>query len=202
VIAPTSLVRALALAALLAIPQGAAAQSLSSTSLNECWGIGIASGVSSVSSGSAATFGAAVRWDVSPRVGIEAGSSWINLSGRDDAVAVAIAAEINLTRRRAVMPFVRGGVGAYVMTVGAAADAPEFYARRLRGMTARSQYTFTDPSLVVGSGVNLRVSRQIDLRPMVDLVTVVRDGRTHRVTTATVQLAYRFETARITPVRR
>jgi hypothetical protein len=61
--------------------------------------------------------------------------------------------------------------------------------------------TFTDPTVVGGGGISIFVNRHFALRPDVEAVFVLRDGRTHVVTTAALHAVYHFESHPVTPVR-
>jgi hypothetical protein len=58
---------------------------------------------------------------------------------------------------------------------------------------------FMDPSVVIGGGANLFVSRHYAIRPAVDATIVMRDGHTQTVTSAVVHVTYHFEDHPVTP---
>jgi hypothetical protein len=189
----------LTLAAVAATARPASAQAVN---WNENWVLGVSTGAASASSETGATLGAAVNWGLSSRVGLEASSTWLSRRGANEAVAVAITSQVVVWRREPVSAFARGGVGAFVMTLDtSSADIPEFYRNRIASLPAGSTRAFTDPSLVIGAGVDLRASRHLHVRPSIDFVTVLRDRRTMTVTMAAIQVAYHFESHRITPER-
>jgi hypothetical protein len=179
--------------------QPAQAQGISTW--NRDWVVGASAGAASLPSDTTLALGAAVNWGLTPRIGIEASSTWLRRPGTDEAVAVAITSQVAVWRREAVTAFARGGVGAFVMTLNTGDEIPEFYRARMASLPPGSTRAFTDPSVVIGAGVDLRMSRHLHLRPTVDFVTAVRDRRTMTVMMTAVQVAYHFETHRITPQR-
>jgi hypothetical protein len=180
----------------------AAAQTSPASFWQQCWILSGSAGIASTASESSPLLGAAVSWHLTPRFGVEAGSAWLNPSHRQDAVAAAIAAQIMVTRPRRVTPFVRGGVGAYVMTVDPSdVNVPEFYRRRLAAGSRFTTRTFTDPSVVLGVGLDLKTSERFHVRPVFDVITVVRDGQSMTVMSGSVQVSYHLEMGRVTPAK-
>jgi len=179
--------------------QPAQAQGISTWNRN--WVIGASAGAASLSSDTQPTLGAAVNWGLTPRIGIEASSTWMRRPAADEALSVAMTSQVAVWRRESLTAFARAGVGAFVMTLNTNDDIPEFYRTRMAALPSRSTRAFTDPSVVIGAGVDVRMSRHVHLRPSADVVTVVRDRRTMTVIMTAVQVAYHFETHRITPAR-
>jgi hypothetical protein len=191
-----------AAALLLVATYPAAAQTSSASPWQQCWILSASAGIASTPQESSPLLGAAVSWHVTPRLGVEAGTAWVNPSHREDAVAAAIVAQIMVTRPRRVTPFVRGGVGAYVMTVDpAGANAPEFYRRRLATGSRFTTRTFTDPSVVLGVGLDLRSGERFHVRPVFDVITVLRDRQSMTVMSGSVQVSYHIEMGRVTPAK-
>ncbi len=62
--------------------------------------------------------------------------------------------------------------------------------------------TFTDPSFILGGGMNIFVTRHIAIRPDVEAMIVRRDSHNYVVTAVVVHIAYHFENHPITPTRR
>ena len=183
--------------------RSAAAQTQVAPPWTQCWILSASGGVASAASESGPLIGAAVSWDLTHRFGVEASSSWMNWGQDTTGAAVAITARIMVTDRRSVTPFVQGGIGAFVMTVDpSGSDVPDFYRRRLTPGSQFQKRTFTDPSAVIGLGVDVRASNRMSVRPVVDLTTVVRDGNTATVVTGRVEFAYYLQLPRITPTRR
>jgi hypothetical protein len=82
------------------------------------------------------------------------------------------------------------------------ASVPEFYRERMTSpLGAGTGQTFTDPTFVAGGGVNVILNRHFALRPDAGVTVVVRGGRTHVVTTVTLQGVFHFESHPVTPSR-
>jgi hypothetical protein len=153
-------------------------------------------GVASADSRSGALAGGAAGWEITPRVGLEGSVAWFDRSGGSEAFAAAFTAHANLLGPAIVVPFVRGGVGMYRATFDRGRDdIPEFYRQRLGPGTSPigTFHTFTDPSLVVGGGVNLFTTRHWVISPEVETILLRRHSRTHAVTSITAHVAYHFE---------
>jgi len=164
----------------------------------------IFAGVASSASRTRSVVGGGVGWEVTPWVGLEGRFAWQDRARDEDAFAAELGAHVNLLSERPVVPFVKGGVGLYRASFGRVLDdIPEFYRRRLAppDPALRARQTFTDPSLVVGDGVNVYVSRHVAIRPEIEAIAIRRDGRGHVVTAVTIHLAYHFEEHPITPSR-
>jgi hypothetical protein len=128
--------------------------------------------------------------------------AWFDRGSTADAFSAALTAHVNLLTPRSVVPFVAGGVGLYRASFDAVDDSmPDFYRRRLDSDSGTTR-TFTDPSFVVGGGVNVFTSRHWSIRPSVDATIVFRDSESYVVTVAAVGVAYHFEDHPITPARR
>jgi hypothetical protein len=167
---------------------------------------GLFGGVASASSDSGLVLGSAAGWEVTRWVGIEGSVAWLDRRGSGEAFAATLAAHANLTSRRPIVPFVKGEIGLYRMTAGPGLeDIPEFYRRRLGpgdpSMTGVGSQTFTDPSVVLGGGVNVFATRHLAIRPELTAAIVQRQGRSHVVTAVVMQIAYHFEEHAITPGR-
>jgi hypothetical protein len=76
---------------------------------------------------------------------------------------------------------------------------PGFYGRRTTSAQAGTLARFTDPTVIVGGGVNTFVSRHWALRPEVQETAVLRDARSYWMTTFAFHVAYHFEDHPITP---
>jgi hypothetical protein len=83
------------------------------------------------------------------------------------------------------VPFVAAGVGLYRLAAGAGSSAT---------------VTSTDPSFVFGGGVSFYLTRQIALRPDVEIM-LVRGAPRRTVGAAMLRLVYHFEDRPITPAR-
>jgi hypothetical protein len=153
-------------------------------------------GVATADSRSGALAGGAAGWEITPRLGLEGSVAWFDRSGGSEAFAAAVTAHANLLGPAIVVPFVKGGVGMYRATFGQERDdIPDFYRRRLGpGAPSPGRYhTFTDPSLVVGGGVNLFTTRHWVISPEIESIILRQQSRTHVVTSVTAHVAYHFE---------
>lgn len=168
------------------------------TTLNGFAGVGIDP------TASGPVIGGAVGWEVTPRLAIEGSGSWFDFGSDRTAFAGALKVRTRLYGRRAVDPFVQGGVGLYRASFAAAAtEIPAFYRHRIGGPRTLQDVgaTFTDPPLVAGGGVNIFVNRHLSIRPDVDAAIVLRNRRSHVVTTVAVHAVYHFEDHPVTPRR-
>ena len=151
-----------------------------------------------------AAAGMGLGWEVLPWFAVEGSGSWLD-RGHASAFAAAMKGQFGLLKgRRPIVPFLEGGVGLYRLSfTGDEPAVPEFYRRRMvaRLGAAGHSTTFTDPTLVAGGGVALFLNRHVSLRPAIETAFVMRDSRTHPVTTAAVRLTYHFEDHPITPSR-
>jgi hypothetical protein len=78
---------------------------------------------------------------------------------------------------------------------------PAFYRHRMMATsgTVRTAVTFTDPTMVVGGGVNVFFTGHAALRPEIQARIVAADSRTHVVTAFLMRVTYHIENH---PVRR
>jgi hypothetical protein len=161
--------------------------------------LSVFAGAASASSDTGPVAGGAVGWEITPWVAVEGSGSWLDRRRGADAFAADLKALVNLTRPHTVVPFLEGGIGMYRASFDMSrATFPEFYRRRL-GPDAenRQNLTFTDPSFILGGGVNLLVAPHVTIRPDVEAKIVRRDSQNHVVTALSVHLAYHFEDHRI-----
>ncbi len=195
-----------ALVMLAAVPDLAAAQvTPTAREFGRGTTISLVPGVASASSETGLVLGGAVGWELNPWAEIETDMTWMARRHGAAAFAAAITGQANLTARRAVVPFLRAGVGLYSASFDTAqAIPPDFYARRLGpgGLHQGPNYRFTDPSVVAGGGVTLFVNRHVSVRPEVQSTIARRASRNYVVTTLTVQLTYHFEEHHVTPTTR
>jgi hypothetical protein len=162
--------------------------------------------VASDSAGRGPMLGGAIGWEVTPKLAVEGSGAWLQFGEAASAFAGDLTVRMRLWGQRHVDPFVEGGVGLYRASYDArhSSDIPSFYRRRLRAdlpdlMAVR---TFTDPTLVVGTGLNLYLHRHLALRPDVGATIVMREGRRHVVTTVGMHAVVHFEDHPVTPRRR
>jgi hypothetical protein len=123
--------------------------------------------------------GGSVGWELWPNLAIEGSGYWFHRDSGDDAFAAALKAQVGLMAGRSAVPFLEAGVGLY----GTPLDS---------GMS-------TDPSFLFGGGVNVYLTRQIVLRPAVEIMVVRRASQTDVVPVAAISFAYHFEDHPITP---
>ena len=145
--------------------------------------------------------GGLIGYEVSPRLTIEGGGSWTDFGEGATAFAGAVKARVRLWGQRTVDPFVTGGVGFYRTSFDRTSQvAPGFYRRRLRTPPgAVGQISFTDPALVAGAGMNIFVTRHFAVRPDIETFIVLRDSRSHVVTSLSVHAVFHFESHPVTP---
>jgi hypothetical protein len=144
--------------------------------------------------------GGSIGWQMTPRFGLEGSGDWIGIGGSDDAFAASFTAHVSAAGGRGVRAIVLGGVGLYHASFGpASAEIPGFYGRRLGETHGLRGSSFTDPSVVLGFGVNAFLSRHWAIQPDVREILVMRNARTYPVTTVGLRIAYHFEDHPITP---
>jgi hypothetical protein len=152
------------------------------------------------------TIGGSARWELTPHLALEGAARWMDRVGQPAANAGEISIVYGLGGRRdSAVPYVLGGIGLQHRAFERGSDmphVPQFYRRRLRpASTLSERQSFTDPTVVVGLGVDVALARTVTLRPDVRTVFVVRGGRHDTVFVATVGLGYRFEHKPVTPSR-
>jgi hypothetical protein len=146
----------------------------------------------------------ATSWQTSHQLRISASLLWQNREGDNTGFGGDVGVEVTLVPERdRVRPFIRLGIGAYRATFhssldGAPVEAPDFYARRMdQGRTV-----FTDPSFVVGFGIDVPIARHLTMRPDARITWVVADGRAHPMAFVGLHLGYEIEHHPVTPSRR
>ncbi len=170
-------------------------------------GLAVTGGVTHADDHTRGVFGGAALWELTARLAVEGSGRWMDRGLASDAFAGNLAALIGLggTRETAV-PYVAVGVGLYRRSFdwSQAPDLdalPGFYRRRLGDGPGplSGRRSFTDPSLVFGTGVDIALSRNVVVRPDVRVLFVM-DGRRHdSVTVASVSVGYRFDHKPVTP---
>jgi hypothetical protein len=146
--------------------------------------------------------GGAVGWEVTPGLAIEGSGSWLEFGHGTKAFGGALKVRARLFGRRTVDPFLQAGIGMYRASFEPSAQkVPSFYGRRMRASmrTDGAPVTFTDPTVVAGGGVNIFVNRHLAIRPDVEATVVLRDRRSHVVTTVALHAVYHFESHPVTP---
>lgn len=161
-------------------------------------------GMASASSNRGPLAGGAAGWEITPWFGLDGSAAWLDRSGTAEAFTAALTARANLRGGRTAVPFIKGGIGLYRASFDSSPDVlPDFYRRRLGagGSALATSFTFTDPSFVIGGGVDVFRTRHIALHPEIQATVVTRQSRTYVVTTVTMHVAYHFEDHPITPAR-
>ena len=153
--------------------------------------------------GSGSLFGGSVGWDASPRIAIEGNAAWMQFDGKSDTFSAALKTRVNVVGSRRVIPFVSAGIGFYHASFEMGAPMPDFYASRVPpGSGKGASLTFNDPSVVLGGGVDVAITRIMRIRPDVDVSIVVRDSQTYTVPSFRLHLVFVFEDHPVTPARR
>ena len=165
--------------------------------------VNVFAGAARVSSETVPLAGGAVGWELTRWAGIEGSGSWLDQRGGANAFAADLKALVNLVAGHPVVPFVEGGIGLYRASFDPSRGMlPGFYHGRMAGNAlGLKRVTFTDPSFIVGGGVNLFVTRHVSIRPDAEAKFVRRDARGQVVIAVNVRLAYHFEDHPITPSR-
>lgn len=147
--------------------------------------------------------GAAIGWEITPAFAIEGSGYWLDRGSGADAFAAALKVQVGLMVPHRAVPFLAAGVGLYHASFGPTADpVPDFYRQRMPAATSPGvTSTFTDPSFVVGGGVNIFVTPQIAIRPDVESMIVRRDSQNYVVTAVAVHFTYHFEGHPVTRAR-
>jgi hypothetical protein len=125
---------------------------------------------------------------------IEGGGTWLAARQADDGFAAELKALVNVTRPNRVVPFVGAGIGLYRASFDTArGPLPDFYQRRLTGSPLTARPTFTDPSFVLGTGVDFFMGSHVSVRPDLSVRFVTRNSESYAVTLATMHVTYHFE---------
>lgn len=148
--------------------------------------------------------GGSVGWELVPWFGIEGNAAWLDRGAQLGAFAADVTAIVSLTRPGPVVPFVDSGIGLYHASFEPnMSDMPGFYRRRMTAMEGplRTSVAFTDPTVVVGGGVNVFVTGHAALRPEVQARVITGDSRTHTVTAFLLRVTYHLEDHPLTRTR-
>jgi hypothetical protein len=165
--------------------------------------VNVFAGAASASSETGGLAGGALGWEITRWVALEGSGSWLNRRNGAEAFAADLKALVNLTAARPVVPFVEGGIGLYRASFDSSRrPLPGFYQSRSTENAGHiSRMTFTDPSFIVGGGVNVFIARHLAIRPDVEAKVVRRNAQNYVVTAVSVHMAYHFEDHPITPSR-
>ena len=172
------------------------------------WGYGTAlsvfGGAASDSSHTGLTGGGTVGWEVVPWFGLEGTAAWLDRAARGDAFAADVAAVVSLTKPGPMVPFVDAGIGLYRASFDpSVSEVPAFYRHRMMAIPGplRTSVAFTDPTMVVGGGVNVFVTGHAALRPEIQARIVTGDSRRHVVTAFLMRVTYHVENHPVSPTR-
>ena len=156
------------------------------------------------SSRSEPLYGGAIGWEITPKLAIEGTGSWVEHGSGTDAFAGALKVQAALLRRHAARPFLQAGMGLYRASFDVRDEMPDFYRARVRSDVSDHgvMRAFTDPTLVVGGGVDLFVSRNFALRPDIETMFVLRSRKSYVVTAIRINVVYHIEDHPVTPTRR
>jgi hypothetical protein len=149
--------------------------------------------------------GGAIGWQLTRTTAIEGAGSWMNRRRGAEGFAGTLKLQTMVGRIGIAAPFVEAGIGAYRASFDTTSvDVPAFYRARMsdRVPAVRTRRSFTDPTIVFGGGVSVRASRNMAIRPAVDVTVVLRNSDTHVITAAVLRLAYHFEDHPVTRVRK
>jgi hypothetical protein len=193
--------------ALAAVTLGAArdasAQGAATTEWRKGTALAVFGGAAS-GSGTRATTGASIGWELLPHLTIDGSGVWEAPRNGASAFAALIGVRVNLTPPAGLVPFASAGVGVYRASFDAnSAGAPAFYQRRMTstGLGIGREQTFDDAAFSVGGGVDVFLHQHLALRPDVRVMLVRGDSQTRAVAVYGVHLAYHFEEHPVTPRR-
>ena len=164
--------------------------------------LSVFAGSASASSDWSAAAGAALAWELTPRLTIEGNGIWADGPRGSTSFAALLGSRVNLLPPRTVVPFASGGIGLYRASFGAdTTSMPDFYHRRMIA-GAHSDREFTDFAVAVGGGVDIFLQRHVALRPEVRILFAANDSSVRPVTFVGINLSYHFESHNVTPTRR
>lgn len=166
--------------------------------------LNISGGVATDSAATRPFAGTSVGWEITPAIAIEGSGYWLDRSSGADGFAAALKVQTGLIVPHTAVPFLEAGVGLYRASFDPVTSLiPDFYRRRMAAIASRpgATNTFTDPSLILGGGLNIFVTRHVAIRPDIETMIVRRDSQNHVVTAVAVHMAYHFESHPVTPTR-
>jgi len=197
------LAMAVAMAVALAVP--AAGQDASQD--GRATALAVTAGVSRANETTHGVFGGDALFELTAHFALQGAGRWMDRGPHPGAYAAELCAVFGYAgTRETAVPYVSAGVGFHRRTFesAGAGEIPAFYRRRLGpgGGTFGERRTLTDPTFVVGTGVDVALSRTVTVRPDLRALFVLNDGRHDTVYLATVSLGFRFEHKPVTPSRR
>lgn len=152
--------------------------------------------------------GGVATWQAAPRFGVAASALWMDRAGPASGFSADVSAEVAmLTTATGHRHYVRLGVGLHRASFRTSAAAgedwiPPFYRDRLANPARDGQAVFTDPTFLVGYGVDLRIGERFAMRPDLHVSVARADGRSNTMAFVGLQFGYRFMDNAVTPGRR
>lgn len=170
-------------------------------------GLSVGVGASDDSRATGPVLGGSLLVDLTPTIGVEGSGRWLDRGEDASAFAADLSGIFGVRVSERTVPYAAVGVGVYRASFDVPAGAgppvsmPGFYARRFTTtpVGGRQSVSFTDPSLLVGAGVTMIPRRGWFVRPDLRMLFVRRDGATHQVLVATINVGIRFEFTPVTP---
>ncbi|MGE5242714.1 MAG: hypothetical protein ACM3SQ_00615 [Betaproteobacteria bacterium] len=165
--------------------------------------LGVVAGAATNAAATGPVLGGTAGWEVTRWFAVEGRGSWFWRGSGAEGFGADIGALVNVIPKQRATPFVTAAFGLYRASFDSpAAMVPAFYGRRMGspGSPVRAgHYSFTDPALRLGGGIDLIVRRYFSLRPEVSVLLIRRGGAGTTLTTFGARLAYRFEDHPVTP---
>jgi len=158
---------------------------------SHCTTLTSAGGATTASDHNGAMLGAAIGWEITPRLGLEGSGMWFAKPAGSTAFAGALSARAVLAKTQTLAPFVEGGFGLFAASFDPkrATDIPEFYANRMSGTITN---WFTDPAFFAGAGIDVFRRNRVAIRPTIGAVVAVNDGHAYTTGTVSVRVEYHF----------
>ncbi len=158
---------------------------------SHCTTLSMSGGMAGASDQVGAAIGAAIGWEITPRMGLEFAGTWFDKQPGSTAYSAGLSLRAVLANSLSAAPFVEGGFGLYSASFNPklATDIPPFYSERISGVTTNR---FNDPAFFAAAGADVYRSNRLAVRPTVGATMAVRDGRTYTVATVTVHVEYHF----------
>jgi hypothetical protein len=151
--------------------------------------------------------GGVLAWQMAPRFGVAATALWMDRAGPASGFGADLSAEIALwTTPRGHRHYARLGVGLHrasfrTSAAGSREWIPAFYRDRLTAAPRDGEAVFTDPTILAGYGVDLRIGERFAMRPDVHVSVAMADGRANTMAFVGIQFGYRFNDNPVTPSR-
>jgi hypothetical protein len=158
---------------------------------SHCTTLSMAGGATTASDHNGGMLGAAIGWEMTPRLGLEGSGTWFAKPAGSNAFAGALSVRAVLAETQTLAPFVEGGFGLYAASFdpNRATDIPAFYANRMSGTITN---WFTDPAFFAAAGVDVFRSNRVAIRPTIGAIFAVNDGHAYTTGTMSVRVEYHF----------